>query len=175
MSDTMEINQLAPQTPPPRAAPCYLPIRIAYVHAVGVDVNDPFVPKFRDFCHEQKVHFTTREYAPRKYSEDCDFIERLPAIQLYERGYVHKTFYPNTRPTQIVEEEVERYQKRMRAKQASKRLWNRRFTELKQSVTSLFYTKTRMEQVEEEIPVGKIVYPPEPKRTVPSKPKLLSS
>ena len=179
----METNQLAPQTPPPREVSCYLPIRIAYVHAIGADMKDPFIPQMRDFCHEQKVYFTTREYAPRKYSEDCDYIERLPAIQMVEGKYHHKTFYPDTRPFQHVQEAVERHRVRQQTKQASKGTWKRRFGELKQSIASLFHKKTRMEEVEEErkarntteIPVGKIVYEPAPKKAVPKKPKLLSS
>ena len=177
----METNQLAPQTPPPREAPCYLPIRVAYVHAVGADMRDPFIPQMRDFCHEQKVHFTTREYAPRKYSEDCDFIERLPALQMVEGKYHHKTFYPDTRPYQHVEEAVLRHRSRELTKQASKGAWTKKFTSLQDSIANLFRKKTRMEQVEDEkkkaekAPAGKIVHEPAPTKALPKKPKLLSS
>jgi len=183
----METNQLAPQTPPPREMIDYLPIRVAYVHAIGADMKDPFIPEMRSFCQEHHVKFTTREYAPRKYSEDRDFVERLPALQMEEGKYHHKTFYPDTRPYQIVEEAVVRHQTRMLNKESAKDSWKTRMAKFQETVKSLFHKKTRMEQVEEErraleekrksteIPAGKIVYEPAPKRKVPGKPKLLSS
>jgi hypothetical protein len=180
----METNQLAPQTPPPRESTEYLPIRVAYVHAVGADLHDPFIPEMRGFCHEHRVQFTTREYMPRKYSEDRDFIERLPALQLDEGRYNHKTFYPNTRPYQIVEEAVMRYKTRELNKESSKGAWKKTLVKLQETVASLFHKKTRMEEVEEErkarrttpdIPVGKIVYEPAAKKKPQGKPKMFGS
>ena len=180
----METNQLAPQTPPPREMTAYLPIRVAYVHAIGADTKDPFVPQMREFCQEHNVRFTTREYAPRKYSEDRDYVERLPALQMEEGKYHHKTFYPDTRPFQHVEEAVMRYQKRQLNKESSKTsTWKK----LQETVAGMFHRKTRMEQVEEEkriaqekrksteMPVGKIVYEPAPKKVPQGKPKLFGS
>jgi len=182
----METNQLAPQTPPPRETIAYLPIRVAYVHAVGADMKDPFIPEMRGFCNEHKVQFTTREYMPRKYSEDRDYIERLPALQMEEGKYHHKTFYPDTRPYQIVEEAIARHQTRMLNKESAKESWKTRMAKLQETMKSLFHKKTRMEQVEEEkrkareekkteIPVGKLVYEPKPKTVPRGRPKLLSS
>lgn len=176
----METNQLAPQTPPPREMTEYLPIRVAYVHAIGADMKDPFIPEMRGFCHDLKVQFTTREYMPRKYSEDRDYIERLPALQLDEGKYNHKTFYPNTRPYQIVEEAVMRYKTRQLNKETAKDSWKTRMATFQETVKSLFHRKTRMEQVQEErkavVPKEKSVIDlPIPKRKAPVKPKLLSS
>lgn len=182
----METNQLAPQTPPPREMTDYLPIRVAYVHAVGADMRDPFIPEMRGFCQDHKVQFTTREYMPRKYSEDCDFVERLPALQMYEGRYANKTFYPDTRPYQIVEEAILRHKNRQLNKESSKGAWKKTLVKLQETVASLFHKKTRMEQVEDErkaleskrksdIPVGKIVYEPAAKKKPQGKPKMFGS
>lgn len=183
----METNQLAPQTPPPREMTEYLPIRVAYVHAIGADMRDPFIPEMRGFCGDRKVQFTTREYRPRKHSEDRDFIERLPALHMEEGRYHHKTFYPDTRPYQIIEEAIVRHQTRVLNKETAKEAWKTRLSKFQETVTSLFHRKTRMEQVEDEkrkaeekrksteMPTGKIVYEPKPKSVPRGKPKLLSS
>ena len=85
------------------------------VKGVVDDLSDD-IRFVRDYANKVNILFETRLYDPRKISEDCNFVERLPAFHIYVKNGYSKTFYLNTRPTQIIDEIVEEYKKKKAAK-----------------------------------------------------------
>ena len=53
--------------------------------------------------------FITREYDSRKFSNDRDVIQRLPAFHVHINKAYNRTFYPNTRPLDHINECIELY------------------------------------------------------------------
>jgi hypothetical protein len=83
---------------------------------ISKDIQD-----IRDYCHDLNIVFITREFDSAKYSDDRYRIERLPAFHIYVNKCYNKTFYPNTRPYQIIEEIVEKYIKRLEEDENNKK------------------------------------------------------
>jgi hypothetical protein len=105
--------------------------------------------KIRDFAHSMNINFMTREYNSRKYSEDRDFITRLPAFHIYVNNGYRNTFFVNTRPYQIIQEIVREYEATQERKRL-KRTWHTFYTELRAYLKATFKKKTAMEKYEEE-------------------------
>ena len=82
----------------------------------------------KNFCTENHVIFSAREYDSDRYNEDRDYIIKLPAYHMYgQRGKDYwATFYPNENPIQKIQDEIVRYRKEQEQKQAKKEAWNRR-------------------------------------------------
>ena len=105
--------------------------------------------KIRDFAHSMHINFITREYNSRKYSEDRDYVTRLPAFHIYSHNCYRNTFYLNTRPYQIIQEMVQEYEEAQERKRM-RRTWHTFYTELRAYLKSAFKRKTAMEKYQEE-------------------------
>jgi len=46
---------------------------------------------------------------PHKYSEDCDIIERLPALHIYVNSCYKDTFYSDTQPFLVIDNTIANY------------------------------------------------------------------
>ena len=104
----------------------------------------------RDYCKECGIMFSTRIYDSKKYSDDCSYIERLPAFHAYvKRSYI-KTFYPNTRPFQHVDETLEIHLKSVEAKRRRSELWRKPFKIMANWFKRINHRTTRMEKYEKE-------------------------
>jgi hypothetical protein len=110
------------------------------------DYNDPNIHAIRDYAISMKIIFKTRVYDSSKYSDDRNIIERLPAYHIHIKRNRFRTFYPNTRPYQHIQETIAEYQRRIEQKIKRKnRLWR-----LYTAFLELFRRKTKMEQVAED-------------------------
>lgn len=131
----------------------YYPFRVCYVYLNTADKHDPSFKAVKEFCDEHNVPIYCRTYDSRRYDEDCEEIESLPAFHMYTEGYKYpeETFYPTTHPIQKVnayilkwEIELERAEYRRKERESQK-----------QNVISffknLFVKKTRMEKVAERM------------------------
>lgn len=94
---------------------------------------------------------STRYYDSQKYSDDRNIITRLPAFHVYIENSYDRTFYPNTRPLQHVDESVETYLKRVEARQLRSRAWSMYFQRCKAWIKRLLHRRTRMEQYKEDM------------------------
>jgi hypothetical protein len=113
------------------------------------------VQKIREYAQSLNIIFITREYNSIKYSEDRDFIRHLPAFHIYEKTYYRNTFYPNTRPYQIIQDTVNQYLEKLKKKE-NRRTWKAFFQEYIQTLKKVFHRKTAMERYSEEMAKQKI-------------------
>ena len=127
-----------------------LPIHICCVLDEYSDFNDPVIHQIRDHCNKNNVLFTTRIYDSSKYNHDRDYIEWLPALHIYIKKIYQKTYYPNTRPIQHINEAIELYKKRIESKKLKKQIWRKRVTTFIEWIKRLLHRKTRMEQYAED-------------------------
>ena len=107
------------------------------------------VKKIREYAQSLNIIFITREYNSSKYSDDRDFIRYLPAFHIYEKTYYRNTFYPNTRPYQIIQDTVNQYLEKLKRKE-NRRTWKTFFQECIQTLKKPFHKKTQMERYNEE-------------------------
>jgi len=108
------------------------------------------IQAIREYSHSLNILFITREYNSRKYSDDRIYIERLPAFHIYVKNTYKRTFYPNTRPYQIIQQTVEKYIKRLEEIEKNKDDWYRFFNKLVERIKKLMHRKTRIEAYAEE-------------------------
>jgi len=139
-------NPVAKPVPPNK--PEVYPITVKCVVDCLSD-NNPDIVRFRDYAHSLNINFLTREYDSIKYSEDRDYITRLPAFHIYAKKHYRETFYPNTRPYQIMQNAVESY-KIKQSERANRRTWVAFYRDLKTRLAALFHKKTAMEKYQEE-------------------------
>jgi hypothetical protein len=107
----------------------------------------PELPAFREYAHSLNIQFMTREYNSKRYSEDRDIITRLPAFHIYIKKQYRHTFYPNTRPYQIMQDTVAEYKKNINT-----RTWKDLYVDLKKYLSAVFHRKTAMERYQEDRP-----------------------
>ena len=106
---------------------------------------DPQLLPFREYAHSLNINFVTREYDSWKYSDDRRNISKLPAFHIYVKKNYKQTFYPNTRPYQIMHDTVEAYKiKQIR----HKRSWTSFYTDLKARLAAIFH-RTAMQKYNE--------------------------
>jgi hypothetical protein len=129
----------------------FLPIHLCCVLDELSDYNDPHIHAIRDYAISMKIIFKSREYDSRKYSDDCNEIRRLPAYHIYIKGNRYRTFYPNTRPYQHIQETLDEYN----AVLERKKLRKTRLTRFYAAFMSLFKRKTAMEKAG-EVRKGKV-------------------
>ena len=58
-------------------------------------VKEEVFDKMRIFCTEHHIAHELREVLPEPLEEDREYIERLPAFQIYLEGEYQKTAYPD--------------------------------------------------------------------------------
>lgn len=128
----------------PKKAETY-PITVKCIVDCLSDRN-PDLLAFREYAHSLNINFMTREYNSRRYSEDRDIITRLPAFHIYVKKQYRNTFYPNTRPYQIMQDTVAEYKKNINKQ---KRTWNELYSQVKKYLYTVFHRKTAMERYHE--------------------------
>ncbi len=134
----------APPVPPRR-----LPITITLVIRNMDHYNTAEFKQLREFCATQNIMWDTREYDSYRYRHDRDEISALPALHAHINGYHERTFYPNTRPIQHIQEVITVYHASVeRARERQKR-WRSFFTNLRAILKQLLIrAPTRMEREE---------------------------
>ena len=91
----------------------------------------------KNFCSNNGIIFTVREYNTRKYQEDCENILRLPAFHIYRHNECQATFYSDDDATVQIKNEYILWQKKQEAIRLKREAWNRRF----RSVAAFFGAK----------------------------------
>jgi len=71
------------------------------------DAGTVVIQGIRTHTHNSGAIYQTRIYNSLKHSKDRDYITRLPAFHGYVNGIYNRTFYPNTRPLQHINECIE--------------------------------------------------------------------
>lgn len=84
------------------------PITVSCVVA-SLDDRHTELQAIRAHCIKKNILFTTRIYMPHKYSEDCDIIERLPALHIYVNSCYKDTFYSDTQPFLVIDNTIANY------------------------------------------------------------------
>ena len=106
--------------------------------------------EIKDYAHKSGAIYMTREYDSIKYSDDCNNISRLPALHIYIKGSYNRTFYPNTRPLQHIDEAVEICIKEENKKIERKKKWKNIYTSFINWIKNITHRETRMERYERE-------------------------
>ena len=71
------------------------PIAVTCVIHPMKDQLAPALDKILTYCEENSIPFAVRTFNPRKYSDDCVFIEKLPAIHIYKGSAYTNTLSPD--------------------------------------------------------------------------------
>jgi hypothetical protein len=138
-------NPLVKQKEPPKQK---YPITVKFI-VDNLSDRFPDVLKIREYAHSQNINFMTREYNSTKYSDDRHLITSLPAFHIYVNNNCKNTFYLNTRPYQIIQETVEKYEAALE-KRRLKRSWTTFYTDIKVYIKQLFHRKTALEKMDDE-------------------------
>jgi hypothetical protein len=69
-------------------------LRVCYVY--GAQRRHELLPAIRQFCDDNRILLTAREYDPDHWEEDASQIARLPAFHVYYRDGWDDTFYPES-------------------------------------------------------------------------------
>lgn len=122
------------------------PVRVHYVyyrHEVQ-DPNDPDIVLIRDFCKKNSIYFAAREYDKDKYSEDCDYVRRLPAFQVYYDGSWDSTCYYPLSAISIAKKLIVEYEQKQRRVHD----WTKRRSWFSEFIQNLFRKKSLMEKLQ---------------------------
>jgi len=112
--------------------------------------SNALIKSIKDHTHESGAMFITRIYDSFKYSDDRYQIQRLPAFHIYINGGYNRTFYPNTRPLQHIDESIGICIKKEENKIKRKEKWSRMYRRFVELMRRLVHRETRMEQYERE-------------------------
>ncbi len=143
------MNQLQKQEAP-KAPPRRLPVVVTLIMREQTDARDPVVAEIREFCNDINLVYESRLYDSLKYNQDRDEVLRLPALHIAVNGRWERTFYPNTRPLQHIEEVVNAYLVRQEVKRLRAGRFGRRWRAAVARVKSWFHRETAMERHERE-------------------------
>ena len=91
--------------------------------------SDQDIQKVYRYCMTNNIAFESRDFDSIKYSIDKHFVERLPAFHIFSESAYVRTFYPVSRPIQIIQETVNAYKFRQ-MKRAEKRTLRELWSEL---------------------------------------------
>lgn len=129
--------------------PQRLPIKVVFVVKELEDQHNEVLRTIKQFCQEQQLQVETRTYDSSKYRHDRDEISRLPAFHIYVNGLLEQTFYPNGRPVQIIQVQVERYKKKQQERTVKKGRFQRSLARAISAVRRWTHRKTRLEKQNE--------------------------
>ena len=123
------------------------PVRIHYVYNPHErqDPNDTDVVLIRDFCKKNSLYFLAREYDMEKYEEDCNYIQRLPAFQVYYDYAWDSTCYYPLSAISIAKKLIVEYEQ----KQRNVHDWTKKRTRWMEFFRNLFRKKSLMEKTQE--------------------------
>jgi len=94
--------------------------------------------------------FTTREYDSSKFSNDRDVIQRLPAFHIHINKVYNRTFYPNTRPLDHINECIKIHLTQEENKEIRKERWRKWYDSLRKWISKFKFRETAMEKYERE-------------------------
>ena len=110
--------------------------------------RDPLLRDIKNHAINSGVIFTTREYDSQKFSNDRDIIQRLPAFHVYiNKGY-NRTFYPNTRPLDHINECIRIYLNNEDIKIKRRERWSKMYQWFKNLIRKFKWRETAMERYE---------------------------
>jgi hypothetical protein len=112
--------------------------------------RDSRIREIRTHAINSGAIFTTREYDSRKFSNDRDVIERLPAFHAYINKAYNRTFYTNTRPLDHINECIDIYTDDQEKKIKRKEKWLKMYKSFKDLIHKLSRRETAMERYEKE-------------------------
>jgi hypothetical protein len=107
------------------------PVRVEYVFIDTCDTNDPILRKIIEYCSLMKIEFQIREFNPTELEEDKCNIEKLPAIQLYEKNYYADTCYPEINPIPKIQSIYEKLELEHLEYLSKKQIWDEKLKFLK--------------------------------------------
>lgn len=122
------------------------PVRVHYVYYRNEpqDPNDPDITLVRDFCKKNSIYFLAREYNMDKYTEDCDYIRRLPAFQVYYDGSWDSVCYYPLSAISIAKKLIVEYEEKQRRLQD----WGKKRNRIAEFFRNLFRKKSLMEKLQ---------------------------
>lgn len=129
------------------------PIIVICVVANLADYNNDLIHSIRNHVNDSNALFMTRVYDARKFADDREYIERLPAFHVYRKKSYIKTFYPNTRPFQHVTESIEAYLEHQEAKKRRMAWAPAALKRLVKAIKAFAHRKTRMERYQDALQV----------------------
>jgi len=129
----------------------YYPVKVCCVVWNLTDANnDAQIKMIKDHAHKSNAHFITRMYDSSKYSDDRYEIKHLPAFHIYIKSSYNRTFYPNTRPLQHIDECIEAYILHVEQKKERRRRWSMLYNSFVSWLRRMSHRETRMERYERE-------------------------
>ena len=124
----------------------YLNVKIYCIVHEFSDTNDDVIKSLRSYCLQKDLLFETRKYNSYKYSNDRNYIRSLPAFHLYINNNYNRTFYPNTRPFQHINEGLQIYLDKIERTKKKKEEWNKYLDTIGFSIRRLFGLTSLMER-----------------------------
>ena len=82
----------------------------------------------QEYCTHEGIRFSIREFSPREFDEDCENIERLPAIHLYVDRSYQRTYYPNEDPVASTKAIIDKIAEEERLHAVKRMAWKNRFS-----------------------------------------------
>jgi len=126
----------------------YLPIEIKCILYDLSDSNDDQIRNLRDYCHLKNLIFSTRRYNSSKYSDDRNYITKLPAFHVYMKDAYQNTFYLNAREINEVNIIIRLYNEKLERKRKRKEEWNK-FYEQIYNLFSIRYNRSLLERTKD--------------------------
>jgi hypothetical protein len=130
----------------PKKEKQYLSVKICCIVDELPDANDESIKRIRDYCLDKNVIFETRVYDSYKYTNDRHFIRILPAFHLYVYNVYERTFYPNTRPYQHINEGIQLYIDKIEKKRKRKEDWEKYVNNFKFKIRYVFGLTSLMQR-----------------------------
>lgn len=127
-----------------------LPVQVICVVETLDDAKREDLQAIRKFCQEEKVSFETRAYDSSRYRHDRDEVASLPAFHIHLKGRYEKTFYPNGRPYQIIDQYITMYLEQQRKLWEKKHKWSAFWKGVRERLRHLLRKETRLERAERE-------------------------
>ena len=117
-------NTLLHEKKPEEKEKEYISVKLYCVVEDLSDANDELIKSIRNYSLQKNVLFETRVYNSYKNANDRNFIRTLPAFHIYINNSYNRTFYPNTRPFQHINESIQIYLDKIERKKKKTEAWN---------------------------------------------------
>jgi len=121
------------------------PFRVTCVYLDEDHKDFDIIKEVRDYCYENNINFSAREYCVSKFEEDRE-IYRLPAFHMYNKlKFCDDIYYFDTNPIYQIQKYTWNYQdelkKKERAAKKRKERYNNTLKLLKDVFSAEFYKK----------------------------------
>lgn len=138
---------------PPKEEVFYYPFCVCYVYLNPLDKFHPTFKAVKEFCDSQCVPIYCRLYDERKYIEDREDIESLPAFHMYTDGlkYPQETFYISSRAIEKVNAYIVRWELELVRAQERQQRRNERKKNVVSFLKNLFVKKTHMGKIADKM------------------------